>query len=56
MSAAGRDEGNALFFIDLVDNPPFDHEHTVFGQVVNGVEVIDQIVEGDVIESVDILP
>jgi peptidyl-prolyl cis-trans isomerase B (cyclophilin B) len=56
VSAAGRDEGNALFFIDLVDNPPFDHEHTVFGQVVNGVEVIDQIVEGDVIESVDILP
>jgi cyclophilin family peptidyl-prolyl cis-trans isomerase len=56
VSASGRDEGNAIFFIDLVDNPGFDHEHTVFAQVVNGVEVIDQIVEGDVIDSVDILP
>jgi cyclophilin family peptidyl-prolyl cis-trans isomerase len=46
----------AHLFINLVDNPRFDHKYTVFAQVLNGIEVIDQIVEGDVIESVEILP
>jgi len=44
------------FFIDLVDNPQFDHRYTVFAQVLNGTAVIDRILEGDVIESIEILP
>lgn len=56
VSADGHDGGDALFFINLVDNPRFDHQHTVFGQVLNGLDVIDQIVDADVIESVEVLP
>jgi cyclophilin family peptidyl-prolyl cis-trans isomerase len=56
ISIRGRDTGDAQFYINLVDNPRFDHEYTVFGQVLNGVEVIDQILEGDVIERIDIVP
>ena len=52
----GRDTGNGQFFIDLVDSPQFDHEFTVFAQVLNGLEVVDQILEGDVIERIEILP
>jgi len=55
ISTRGRDTGDAQFFIDLVDNPRLDHEYTVFGQVITGGEVADRVLEGDVIESVQIL-
>ena len=56
ISTRGRDTGDAQIFIDLVDNPRLDHEYTVFAQVLNGIEIVDQILEGDVIERVEILP
>ena len=31
-----------------------DHEFTVFGQIVDGLEVMDRIVEGDVITRIEI--
>jgi len=55
ISTRGRDTGDAQFFIDLVDNPRLNHEYTVFGQVLNGIEAVDQILEGDVIDRIDIL-
>lgn len=55
ISTRGRDTGDAQFFIDLVDNPRLDHEYTAFGQVITGIEVADRVLEGDVIESVQIL-
>ena len=51
ISTRGRDTGDAQIFIDLVDNPRLDHEYTVFAQVLNGIDVVDQILEGDVIEQ-----
>ncbi|OFW27716.1 MAG: hypothetical protein A3H97_10440 [Acidobacteria bacterium RIFCSPLOWO2_02_FULL_65_29] len=56
ISTRGRDTGDAQIFIDLVDNPRLDHQYTVFAQVLNGIEVIDRILEGDVIEKVEIVP
>jgi cyclophilin family peptidyl-prolyl cis-trans isomerase len=56
LSTRGRDTGDGQFFIDLVDNPRFDHEYTVFAQVLNGMDVIDRILEGDVIERIEIIP
>jgi peptidyl-prolyl cis-trans isomerase B (cyclophilin B) len=50
------DTNDAQFFVNLVDNPRFDHEYTVFAQVLNGADVIDQLLEGDVIESIAIIP
>jgi cyclophilin family peptidyl-prolyl cis-trans isomerase len=55
LSTRGRDTGDAQFFIDLVDAPRLDHEYTVFGQVLNGLDMIDEILEGDVIERIDII-
>lgn len=51
-----RDTGDARFFIDLVDNPRFDHRYTVFAQILNGADVADRILEGDIIESIEIFP
>jgi peptidyl-prolyl cis-trans isomerase B (cyclophilin B) len=56
ISTRGRDTGDAQIFIDLVDAPRFDHEYTVFAQVLNGIDVIDRILEGDVIQRIEIIP
>jgi cyclophilin family peptidyl-prolyl cis-trans isomerase len=56
VSTRGRDTGDAQIFVDLVDNPRLDHEYTVFAQVLNGIEIVDQILEGDVIDRVEIVP
>ncbi len=56
ISTRGRDTGDAQIFVDLVDNPRLDHEFTVFAQVLNGIDVVDRILEGDVIEKVEIIP
>jgi len=56
ISTRGRDTGDAQIFIDLVDNPRYDHTYTVFAQVLNGLDIVDRILEGDVIESVEIVP
>jgi len=55
ISTRGRDTGDAQIFLDLVDNPRLNHDYTVFAQVLNGIEVVDQILEGDVIERIEIL-
>jgi len=55
ISTRGRDTGDAQIFIDLVDNPRLDHQYTVFAHVLNGMEVVDAILEGDVIERVEIV-
>lgn len=55
ISTRGRDTGDAQLFINLVDNYRLDHEYTVFGRVTQGMETVDAMIEGDVIERIDIL-
>jgi cyclophilin family peptidyl-prolyl cis-trans isomerase len=55
ISTRGRDTGDAQIFVDLVDNPRLDHDYTVFAQVLNGIDVVDQILEGDTIDTVEIV-
>ncbi|HXG89362.1 MAG TPA: peptidylprolyl isomerase [Vicinamibacterales bacterium] len=56
ISTRGRDTGDAQLFINLVDSPRLDHVYTVFAEVVSGMDVVDTILEGDVIERVEIVP
>jgi peptidyl-prolyl cis-trans isomerase B (cyclophilin B) len=55
ISTRGRDTGDAQIFIDLVDNPRLDHEYTVFAHVLNGIEIVDGVLEGDTIEKIEII-
>jgi cyclophilin family peptidyl-prolyl cis-trans isomerase/HEAT repeat protein len=55
ISTRGRDTGDAQFFINLADNPRLDHDYTVFGQVISGMNVVDRILEGDVMARVEVL-
>ncbi|HZR24672.1 MAG TPA: peptidylprolyl isomerase [Vicinamibacterales bacterium] len=56
ISTRGHDTGDAQIFVDLIDNPRLDHTYTVFAQVLNGIDVVDRILEGDVIDKVEIIP
>ena len=57
MAHAGRDTGGSQFFICLNrDNTQhLDRNHTCFGKVYDGVEVIDEIRGGDKIQKVVII-
>jgi len=55
ISTRGHDTGDGQIFINLVDNWRLDHTYTVFAQVDQGIDVVDRILEGDVIESIRIL-
>jgi peptidylprolyl isomerase len=43
MANSGPDSGGSQFFINLVDNNVLDEIHPVFGQVVEGMDVVDAI-------------
>lgn len=51
LSTRGWDTGDGQFYFNLVDNVRLNHDYTVFGTVVSGMDVVDQIREGDVIRS-----
>ena len=55
ISTRGRDTGDAQIFVNLVDIPRLDHAYTVFAEVTAGMDVVDAILEGDVMERVEIL-
>lgn len=44
---AAPDSGGSQFFICHSPQPHLDRKHTVFGQVVSGMEVVDKIRKGD---------
>ncbi len=52
MALAGPDTGGSQFFLTLSPQPHLDGGYTIFGQVVAGGEVMDQIRIGDKIETV----
>lgn len=54
MAHRGRNTGGSQFFIchNRQNTQHLDGNHTVFGKVVEGLELIDQIHQGDVMEKV----
>ncbi|MFQ5710118.1 MAG: peptidylprolyl isomerase, partial [bacterium] len=52
MASAGKDTEGCQFFITHSPQPHLDGRYTVFGQVTAGLEVVDAIEEGDVMELV----
>jgi cyclophilin family peptidyl-prolyl cis-trans isomerase len=54
MSTRGHDTGDAQWFVNLRDNLRLDRDYSVFGEVVDGIEVVDDILEGDVIARIEV--
>ncbi len=47
MANAGPNTNGSQFFIMLADAPQLPKQYTIFGKVVEGMDVVDQIVAGD---------
>jgi peptidyl-prolyl cis-trans isomerase B (cyclophilin B) len=54
MANAGPNTNGSQFFITHVATPWLDGKHTVFGKVVDGLDVVDKVAQGDKIKSVKI--
>ncbi len=57
MAHAGRNTGGSQFFIchNRENTKHLDRQHTVFGKVYEGLDVLDAIRQGDVIVTIDIV-
>ena len=52
MAHAGKDTGGSQFFIAHSQQRHLDGVHTVFGQVTEGMDVVNAIKQGDVVNSI----
>ena len=57
MAHAGRNTGGSQFFIchNRQNTKHLDRQHTAFGKVIEGLDVLDSIKQGDSIENISII-
>jgi peptidyl-prolyl cis-trans isomerase B (cyclophilin B) len=51
MSTRGHDTGDAQWFINLRDNARLVREYSVFAEVIEGMDAVDGILEGDAVAT-----
>jgi cyclophilin family peptidyl-prolyl cis-trans isomerase len=56
MSTRGHDTGDAQWFVNLRDNLRLNRDYSLFGEVLDGISVVDGVLEGDVIARIEVVP
>ncbi|KAA0456400.1 MAG: peptidylprolyl isomerase [Candidatus Thioglobus sp.] len=55
MANSGKNTNGSQFFITHKATPHLDGKHTVFGYVVEGIDVVNSIIQDDIIKNVEII-
>lgn len=55
MAHAGKDTGGSQFYITYDAFPHLDGVHTVFGKIVEGMDIVDKIQQGDKMKEVKVV-
>ena len=55
MAHRGPNTGGSQFFIVYEPQPHLDGVHTVFGKVIEGMDVVDGIQQGAIMETVEVI-
>ncbi len=56
LATSGPDTGDAQYYLCHSPQPHLDGHYTVFARVTAGLDVLDQLVQGDRLHSVELLP
>ncbi|MBU7316175.1 peptidylprolyl isomerase [Paenibacillus oleatilyticus] len=54
MAHAGKDTGGSQFYICYEPQPHLNKKHTVFGKVTEGMDLLDQVRQGDKMKEVKV--
>ena len=54
MALSGKDTGGSQWFVTHSPQPHLDGGYTVFGRVIEGMDVVDRIVRGDLIRGISV--
>jgi len=55
MAHRGPNTGGSQFFIVYEPQPHLNGIHTVFGKVIEGMDIVDQLIQGDIMNKVTVV-